>query len=156
MQLCFLGASDDTEPPALFPPNIQQVRHTRSDFLMLKENKQDSNFPFRKTNGLCYSSMVLFGQLETGNSELAFKEEKKKHNPGMDFAILLLHCNPHQKGRAMNGKSFTIIYSNSSLSSLASLCLATWHFHKRRFWGTLGSYLCPYHEVALLCFLSSA
>lgn len=77
MQLCFLGAYDDTEPPALFPPNIQQVRHTRSDFLMLKENKQDSNFPFRKTNGLCYSSMVLFGQIETGNSELAFKEEKK-------------------------------------------------------------------------------
>lgn len=105
MQLCFLGASDDTEPPALFPPNIQQVRHTRSDFLMLKENKQDSNFPFRKTNGLCYSSMVLFGQLETGNSELAFKEEKKTQ-PRHGFCNLAVALQSSPKRKSNEWKVF--------------------------------------------------
>lgn len=52
MGLCFPGASDATKPPALFHPKIQRVTHTRSDFLMLKENKQASSFPLRKTNGL--------------------------------------------------------------------------------------------------------
>lgn len=49
--LCFLGASGATKPPAFFHPIIQKVRHTRSDFLMWKENKQVSSFPLRETNG---------------------------------------------------------------------------------------------------------
>lgn len=49
--LYFLGASGATKPPVLSHPRIQKVRHTRSDFLMWKENKQASSFPLRKTNG---------------------------------------------------------------------------------------------------------
>lgn len=52
MGLCFPGTSDATKPPALFHQKIQRVRHIRSDFLILKENKQDSSFPVRETNGL--------------------------------------------------------------------------------------------------------
>jgi len=61
---------------------------------MLKENKQASGFPLRKTNGLCCSSMALFGQLKAGNSKLAFDNETIQ-------AWILK--------RAMNGKSFTVI-----------------------------------------------
>lgn len=69
-------------------------RNPRSDFLMSKEKKQTSGFPLRKTNGLCYSSMALFGQLKTGNSKLVFE------NKIIQAWILK---------RAMNGKAFTII-----------------------------------------------
>lgn len=71
----------------------------------------------------------------------------------MDFAILQLHCSPYQEGKAMSGKSFTITYADSFLSSLASLCLAAWHCPRKRFWERWGA-ICS-HTMRQLCSASS-